>query len=255
MAPTRRALASLVSLAVLALTASGCGGDEPKADKPTPVSVESFLDRLKSGMGEEGSVHVEMSMTGPAETSAEGDTTYGPDGSEMRMSMEMPQMGGGEIEMVVADGAAYMSMPGFTKPGEFFKVSGDDPALEGLTGGAGGMSPADSFAGFDAGLQEVEELGEEELDGTTYEHFGLRVDAAKAMAAMQPGQQPGQPGMQPGLPETLQYDVWLDSDDRMRRIVYELQGVRLTMDMTDWGQDVEITAPDKEDLVEAPPGM
>src|SRR5688500_18190345 len=44
------------------------------------TSVEAFLDRLKAGMGEEGSVHVDMKMTGPVGASAEGDTTYGPDG-------------------------------------------------------------------------------------------------------------------------------------------------------------------------------
>ena len=34
-------------------------------------------------MGDEGSVHVEMTMTGPVGSKASGDTTYGPDGSEI----------------------------------------------------------------------------------------------------------------------------------------------------------------------------
>lgn len=219
-----------------AKSSSGAGGDADSA---------AFLERLKAGMGEEGSVHVEMRMTGPVQSTASGDTRYGPDGSEMHLTMQMSNMPGGAMEMVLVDGTAYMSVPGATKPGQFFEVDESNPAFSGLDDG---LSPADSFKAFDAGLQSVEEVGTEEIDGDETTRYRLEVDAEKALDAS------GQ-GTVPGLPETLSYDVWLDEDDRMRRLTYELTGTELTMDMTDWGKPVTIEAPDKDDLVEAPPMM
>ena len=263
-------VASTMAGTLLALTLlTGCGGgEETTAEEPTQsteptassepaesteptesaqpedgTSVEAFLDRLKAGMGEEGSVHVDMKMTGPVGASAEGDTTYGPDGSEMRLRMRMSNLPGGAMEMIVVDGDAYMSMPGVTKPGKYFEVDQSNPMFSGLDQG---MSPADSFAAFEAGLEQVQELGPETVGGDETTHYRLEVDAAKALEAS------GQPSV-PGLPDTLTYDVWLDPEDRMRRLVYELAGTKLTMDMTDWGKDVTIVAPDKDDIVEAPP--
>jgi hypothetical protein len=269
---TRLAASALSgSLIILALT--GCGDDadtaaeeaSPSASSSSPsdspstppssaTSTESggdeaesaaFLERLKAGMGEEGSVHVDMEMTGPFQAKAQGDTAYGPDGSEMQLTMEMSNLPGGALEMVLVDGKAYMSMPGVTEPGTFFEVDQSNPAFGSLDDG---LSPADSFKAFDAGLEKVEEVGTEEVGGVETTHYRLSVDARSALEAT------GQ-GNVPGLPKTLDYDVWLDSDDRMRRLVYELAGTKLTMDMTDWGKEVSVEAPSPDDIVEAPPMM
>jgi LppX_LprAFG lipoprotein len=266
-----RLLASTVTGSVLALTLVGCGGDadsttadeEPTASSssdtpsestsPEPTessddegtSAAAFLERLKAGMGDEGSMHVEMKMSGPAKMTAQGDSSYGPDGNEMQLSMTMSNLPGGGLEMVLADGKAYMSMPGVTEPGKFFEIDESNPAFGSLDDG---LSPADSFAAFDAGLQEVEEIGQEDIDGESVTHYRLTVDAAKALKAT------GQASV-PGVPETLEYDVWLDSEDHMRRLTYELVGTELTMDMTDWGEPVTIEAPSADDLVAPPPGM
>src|SRR5690349_7062032 len=102
--------AALLASAALTASLAACGGDpEPTAAEPTESSsptdeatsspsetatpepeesasdeapdadVAAFLDRLKAGFGEEGSVHVSMRMTGPQSIQAEGDTAYGPD--------------------------------------------------------------------------------------------------------------------------------------------------------------------------------
>ncbi len=222
---------------------SGTEGSETGSETGSEEDAAAFLERLKAGMGEEGSLHVEMTMAGPIEMDASGDTTYGPDGSEMHLEMTMSNLPGGAMEMVLVDGTAYMSMPGVTAPGTFFEVDQSNPMFGQLDDG---LSPADSFAAFDAGLQEVEDLGADEIDGDEVTHYRLEVDAAEALKAT------GQ-GTVPGLPETLSYDVWLDEDDRMRRLTYELTGTELTMDMTDWGKPVTIEAPEK--VVEAPPMM
>ena len=262
---SRASLAALVSGSLLVLSLSGCGGDaedsasetsesassdpsesaSPTDDETGDPSAAAFLERLKAGLGEEGSMHVEMVMTGPAEMTAKGDSAYGPDGSEMHLTMDMAAMPGGALEMVLVDGKAYMSMPGVTEPGQFFEIDESNPAFGSLDDG---LSPADSFAAFDAGLNSVEELGEEEIDGEPTTHYRLRVDAKAALEAT------GQ-AMVPGLPDELVYEVWLDAEDHMRRLTYELVGTELTMDMTKWGEPVQIEAPSPDDLVPPPAGM
>jgi hypothetical protein len=184
-----------------------------------------------------------MRMSGPQEIQAEGDTAYGPDGSDLRMTMLMPGMGEQEMTMIVSDERVFISMPGMTPAGKFFEIKKDDPLYSQF--GSTGMSPADSFAGFEAGLQKVEPVGQEKIGGEQTEHVKLHVDAAKAMESMDMGQVPG-------LPETLVYDVWLDGQDRMRRINYELAGTKVVMDMTQWGSEVRIDVPPKSEIVKAP---
>ncbi len=272
---TRRFLAAAASSSLILLTLAACGDDpeETSAEaSPTPSSstttdetdepsesaeptddadetgdgdAQAFLDRLKAGMGDEGSMHVEMAMTGPAEMKARGDSSYGGDGSEMHLTMEMAAMPGGALEMVLVDGRAYMSMPGVTEPGQFFEIDESNPAFGSLDDG---LSPADTFAAFDAGLNTVEELGEEQIDGESTTHYRLHVDAEEALKAT------GQATV-PGLPDELVYEVWLDSEDHMRRLTYDLVGTELTMDMTKWGEPVDIQAPTKDQLVDPPAGM
>lgn len=269
MRTTRRAVATLACTSLLGLGLAGCAGGtqaaagdgspSPSATSPTsgatsspsgsagPISAANaaFLDRLKAGMGQTGSVHVAMKMTGPASMTAQGDTTYGPDGNDMQLRMQMSGIATGAIQMVVVDGKAYMSMPGVTEPGQFFKVDQSNPAMAGLDDG---LSPADSLAAFQAGLQSVDDLGPDEIGGETLSHYRLHLDAKAALSAA------GQATV-PGLPDTLVYDVWLDKADHMRRLTYSLGGTQMTMDMTGWGQQVDIVAPDPKDVVDAPPGL
>lgn len=249
---------------------SGCGGDaeETSADDPPSTSASSptsepsesesasevsgddsspdaFIERLKASMGEEGSMHVSMDMTGPAEMQAEGDSSYGPDGSEMHLTMNMAAMPDGPIEMILADGKAYMSMPGLTEEGQFFEIDESNPAFGTL---GNGLTPADTFDAFEAGLTKVDELGEEQIDGEPTTRYRLHVGAEEALEAT--GQE-----MVPGLPDELVYEVWLDSEDKMRRLTYELMGMELTMDMTRWGEPVEIEAPSEDDLIAPPAGV
>ena len=262
-----RTVATLACTSLLGLTLAGCGGDTQAASgdrSPSPSASSgqadpttgaspaassatnaAFLDRLKSGMGQTGSVHVAMKMTGPASMTAQGDTTYGPDGNQMQLRMQMSGMATGAIEMVVVDGKAYMSMPGVTEPGQFFKVDPSNPAMASLDDG---LSPADSLAAFQAGLKSVDALGPDQIDGEDVSHYRLHLDAKAALTAA------GQTTV-PGLPDTLVYDVWLDKDDHMRRLTYSLAGTQMTMDMTRWGQPVDISAPDPKDVVDAPPGL
>ena len=267
----RTSVASTIgsTLLLLALTACGSAGDtsaeestpsessspsSSEGTSPTPtdeggdVANVAFLDQLRAGIGESGSVHVAMKLTGPVSMTAEGDTVYGTDGSEMQMNLEMEGMGqAGVIDMLLVDDTFYMSMDGVTPPGKYFEVPRDSPMMNGLQGG-GSLSPADSLKAFEAGLEEVEEIGQDEFGGEPVTGYRVTVDAEKALEAM------GTPET-PGMPDSLDYEVWLDDQDRMRRMTIELAGTTVTADMTNWGEDVSIEAPEPSDIVDAPPMM
>ena len=268
----RTSVASTISSTLLLLSLTACGSDaDTSAEESTPSESSSpsssaavssptpteagvdaanaaFLERLRAGVGESGSVHVAMKLTGPVSMTAEGDTAYGTEGSEMQMSLEMEGMGqAGAIDMLLVDDTFYMSMDGVTPPGKYFEVPEDSPMMGGLKGG-GSLSPADSLKAFEAGLEEVEEIGQDNFGGEPVTGYRVTVDSEKALEAM------GTPET-PGMPETLDYEVWLDEQDRMRRMTIELAGTTVTADMTKWGEDVSIEAPEPSDIVEAPPMM
>jgi len=270
MRKTTRTLAASATAALLTLTSAGCGGDdETTSTSGTPAASESesstpspsetatpdetdeddsetaeFVERLYAGMGEEGAAHMVMTMKGTVSSTAEGDTAYGPDGSEARMTMTVPGMPGTTMEMLLVDGVAYMSMEGLTPPGKYFEVPADSEVMSSLTN----VSPADSVEAFEAGLLRVDELGTGRIDGKAMVVYRLHLDAAATLEAL--GSE-----VPLGMPKRLVYRMWLDEDDRMRRIRYEVAGTTTVMDMTDWGKKVDLEAPAEEDLVKPPAGI
>ncbi len=271
--PTRT-LATIVSVTSLTIGLASCSGEdstsagsaasttptssasvsETPASTPTETAtgtsaddgVAAFLERVKAGIGDSGTVHMEMKMSGALSTQASGDSEYGPDGQNARLSLRVPGLGDRELTLLLVDGDAYMAIPGMTPQGSYFKV----PAGGGALAGMGDLSagPTDSLAAFEAGLREVEDLGAEQIGGDEVEHYRLTLDGPKAVKAL------GGPEAS-AAPDTVRYDVWLDSEGRMRRIKYDLSGSTLVLDMSDWGKDVSISAPPKDKIVKAPLGM
>ncbi len=263
-------VASVLSGSLVLLPLAGCSSDsEPSSEQtqqtaspsvtgstepspteatgsPAPQSDEessaAFVDRLQEGFGEEGSVHVVLRTDGAVESRAEGDTVYGPDGSKIRLRMKM---GGvpGTLQVLLVDDRVYLSLPGLMGRGKYFKVDGGDQAFSAFQGG---LSPSDSFSAIESGLERVEEVGPDQVGGDPTTHYRLYVDSTRAFDGT------GQAAAR-GLPDTLVYDIWLDDEDRVRRLAYERGGTTITMDLSDWGEDVTIKTPGKGDLVQAPP--
>jgi hypothetical protein len=275
-----------VAGSALMLTLAACGGDATTTEEPAATDASSassadasteetepsepsepadedeatggyaadeLLDAMKAAIAENESTHVEMEMTGGGQTmSGTGDVSYAGDDTAMRMSMQIPQLGSGSIEMRMLDGVMYMSMPPMTPKGKFIKIDTKDPNSPlGDLGGVTQGDPLATFDAFDAGLQDVEYVGVEDVDGEQMDHYVLTVDAAKAAKAQ--GQQ-----VQPGMPETISYDMWIDEQDLMRRIEFDLGAVAgggaggMVMTMSDWGKPVTVEAPPANAIVQMP---
>ena len=228
------------------------------SEEPEEVSggygAKELLTRMKAAIAENESAHVAMEMTGDqAAMSGEGDVSYAGNQTAMQMTLQIPQMGSSEVEMRMVDGVVYMAIPPLTPEGKFVRIDTNDPGSPfGDLGGVTQGDPLATFDAFDAGLEDVSYLGTEDVDGEQLDHYVLTVDARKAAKAQ--GER-----IQPGMPETITYDMWIDDEDLMRRIQFDLRQVEgagvtggMVMTMSDWGEPVSVEAPPARDLVELP---
>ncbi|MGZ4536021.1 MAG: hypothetical protein ACXVXE_10775 [Nocardioidaceae bacterium] len=267
-APRRRNPLAAGLASVLLAAVSGCGpsadhgGSAAGAASPSPsappASASSSptasgpaggLDRaglvaaMKSSFAHSKSAHVAMRIAGSVQMSARGDVKYTPSGPVMKMTASMPQLGGKQMDLRFLGHRIYMSLPPMTPKGKFVKIDLNDPndpmgkAMHGLYGS---FDPQSQFATFAKGLKKVTYLG----DG----HYKLTVDTATITQRLRStlGQQV------PQMPKTVKYDLWLDSQQRMRKMRMSLLGQTTTMALSRWGEPVVVQAPPASAVVAAP---
>jgi hypothetical protein len=281
-----RRLLLLVSLSLAALTA-GCGGNEPGADVSLPP-VKS-LGQVAAKTEDAGSYRFDMtmrmSMTGQAEAfelSAEGavDRT----GRRATMSMDFGSLaelvpGSGlagddlTMDMVFDWPVAYMRAPFLSG-----RLSGGKPwvklDLAAMAKGQGvelpsfgsfGQSDPSAFLDFLKAASKLRVLGPEEVDGVPTTHYLARIDLG-AFVDRLPARERRRLG--PALAQLRQLtqdgqlaplvDAWVDGDRLLRRFAMsfsvpagtESADVSLTMDLHDFGTDVEVTPPPASEVAE-----
>ncbi len=256
----RRRLALWSLLPVVALTAA-CGGDDQAADPEgssadssessessnQPYDAETIIPAMQAALGDQTSTRMRMQMTGQVEMTIAGQMamTENFEDGEMQLTVAMQ---GQTLEMRQVDGLIYVSGQPMTQPGKWLEIDPQDaqnPMAQQFAGLSQSGDLNTTFDAFKAGLEKVDYVGEEEIDGDTTDHYVFTVDSAKAAEAQ------GQP-MPPGAPQQLTYDVWLTDDDLMRRVSFELGPVKAVIDATEWGEPVEVTKPAPSDIVEGP---
>lgn len=220
----------------------------PSTSPGLDATAEEFLARLRRGMGTRGSAHMEMTVSGPAASRSSGDLRYDARGSEIRLTSRTPVLGSGELQIVVLRDAAYVSIPGLTPRGRYIRIGTDDPRFEQLAGASLQLSPEQSVKAFRAGLISVEDRGRDTVQGVATTRYEVTADSVRALQA-----QGGD--VVPGMPETLTYQVWLDREDHMRRMGLRIRGVRLAMELSRWGEPVDIQRPPRSALVDPPAGF
>lgn len=250
--PVRRALAGAFVTMMLAGTAA-CGTDEARSpaagESPTPVvDKREFLASMKEALGESGSAHMTIEMDGAQTMRAEGDMRFGGTSPVMSMTMRMAQLGETPLRILVVDEVVYLSMARLVPQGKFLAIDPTDP--NNPLGSSMGelsrqMDPRHTFDAFEAGLRDVKYVGEDDVSGETLDRYRLRVDFAKAAKAQ------GMPPME-GMPKIIDYHVWLDDEDLMRRVTFDLDDrVSFEATMSDWGKPVSVQAPRPNQVVDS----
>jgi hypothetical protein len=265
----RKALATVAALTVTAGSLAACNdgntarsedsSSSPSAASSSPseptssadtsgghLDEDSLIEAISTGPVKAGSAHMEMTMSGSMALSAEGDVAYLDSGPEMSMTMNMPQMGG-HMELRLVDGLLYMTIPTLTPDGKFLRIDPSDKSNP-LTKSFGSLSeqmdPLASVKAMKNAVRDVKFVGAEQVDGVDADHYTVTVDTTKMVKSMK--QKPVA-----GMPDTLTYEMWLDSEDLLRRMQFELSGLTVDMSMSEWGEPVKITAPPAGKVMDA----
>lgn len=220
------------------------------ADQGAPVAAGSevdkdeFLNRLKApGKDVLGSFQFEMAMDVQGESmTMSGQADLRGDAPAMEADMEVP--GAGAMQMIMVDGSIYVSMPEMTGEGKFMEIPAEQLAM----GGEDPTSAIDMESTWDAwdqGATSITLVGTEEIAGESMEHYTLNVDTAVALEAS------GQDDVA-GMPDAIAYDVWVDEQDLMRKVTFDIMGANTEMTINNWGEDVDIQAPDAGSIVQGP---
>jgi hypothetical protein len=262
-----RSFTALALAGVMVL--SGCGGDNGNdaqvgdsastsaSDSPSPSATSSdagevvdkadFLADARKGIEGFTTAHVTMELAATAgDMSGEGDIELTDGKPAMAMTMSMPALGAGEIDVRLVDGFMYMKTPG-RSGGKFAKVDLSDPnsPLAGLGQLADTFDPSQSLDVVADGLTKVVYLGEDDLDGENLHHYALTIDTTK-VAAFQ-----ALPGGS-SLPKTLDYEIWVDDDFRMRGMNMDLPLGAATVRYTNLGDPVDVQAPPASQVTTMP---
>lgn len=279
MSRTRMRLGALVTAGALTLGLVACGGDDEPGTTPAAtvdgagdatddatedgttqedagtgdasgesVPVEEFLAMLQEP-GEETlssyTTSMDMDLEGQ-QTTMEGAVDLSGDSPRMQITMTVPDMG--EMDMVFADGQIYMSMPGLTPEGMYLL------APEELIGDTAALEEIDISAQWDlweAGAQEVVFVGEEDVDGQQLRRYQMTVDSEAVMDAAGVTSGPDDAAATSlGLDEETVYDIWLDGDNLMRMMAFEVTGQAFEMHIDDWGEPQDIEVPDPDQVMD-----
>lgn len=264
----RAAVAAVVPLALGSLAACGNGGStsasDPQAGSPSGAhSPKSTTPKAGSKVSGADYVHLlqaSMSKTTTARVSMTGAVSGGSysmkgvmdltgDKPAMDITMDLSSSGLTGIETRLVDGVMYVSMGSMTQ-GKFLKFDLGDPnsPLGSLGTSLDQLDPGKFVSHLNSGaFRHITFVGSDQ-DGR---HFH-----ATALTAKSTTQLKGLPSsVMANLPKTVDYDTWLDGQGRLSKVVVTVPTYgKMTMRYSDYGADVNITAPPASQVTELPTG-
>lgn len=274
---------ALLSAGALSLTLAACGGDDAAEGEPTTseavttedgaatedagaeetsedagsaegedVDIQEFLAMLKSP-GEEKLSSYTMTMTinmGGQAMEMEGAVDLTGEQAALDMDMTMPGMGA--VSMIMAEGRVFMSMPGVTEDGKYMEVPPEQ--LGDVSTQLDEVDITSTWDAWEAGAKSVTFLGEEDVDGQDMRRYEVTVDT---QAALDAGGQTGDDADTASamLGDEITYDVWLDGDNLMRKVAFEMEGVVTEMFANNYGEAQGIAVPSEDQIQQGAPGM
>lgn len=217
-------------------------GDAGDATEGEQIPIEEFLALLQEP-GEDmlSNYTISMDMEGQQQ-GVEGAVDLSGDSLRMRISLATPDMG--NVELIFADGEAYMAVPGLTPEGMYLLAPAD---MLGDTAELEEIDVSTQWETWEQGAQEVIFLGEEDVDGEQMRRYQVTVDTAAVAEAA--GEDAAATSL--GLEETLVYDVWIDDESLMRMMTFGNMGMEgMSMRMDNWGEEQDIQVPDPEQVMD-----
>jgi hypothetical protein len=175
---------------------------------------------------------------------------------------------GTTMSMVLNDQAIYMKFPGVEKETggkhwirlDLATLSAGDDALSAIASQLRDADPSNNLEYLE-GAQDVVLVGSEDVKGVPTQHYKFTIDMNKALEGTPEGFRAAvSTAMAQMGGNLLPGEVWLGDDGLPRRFVYDMDlskaagkptVVHFLMEMSDFGQPVQITIPPDNDMVDA----
>lgn len=228
---------------------SGDSGSEQAAE---PLTKADFGDRIYAAFKDAGTLKFTLDQSGSgASIKGTGEADLSGD----QPASKVMTGANGTDEAIVVDGFFYLKSAQIGTGDKYLKV--DPKAKDGLgafVGALGGNSDPSKILQVMNQASEVTAEGQEEVDGepTTKYHVVLpRAAFAKALGS--------DARVTQLLPEQIEFDMWVDGEDRVRKQVQQLEvaGQKSTTTVTysDFGKPVDIEAPPASQTTTKAPGL
>lgn len=247
-----------VGVALVAVLLAGCGSDGD-ADRSRETLPPAQAVRAAAEASQQVSSRIDLTST----TSIGGETieltgtgVQDPAGGLASFRVDIPD--GGSVETRLVEGTLYLALP--EQPG-FFRLDADDLAGTPLAAAA---QPTDGLSALED-VEDVEEVGDEQVRGEPTTHYRGTIDAAAALKSAGGAEGLEAAGIDPSTLEAAPVDVWVDEQQRVRRfeIRLELSGGDATggqaittssrIEQYDFGLDVDVQAPPADQVQDGGP--
>jgi hypothetical protein len=262
MSTTRsRSLAALAAGSLLVVALAGCGSDDKTADasskssssatasgSATPtentedtadatpaapgerLTKDNLVATMVAAMHEKKTAHMTMELG--SSIGADADLRYSGTTTDMKMSMDM---GPTKAVVILVDGVMYMQQ---SAGGKYLKIDKNDPAMGSLLDQMSAIGPESSISAMKGAVQKVEYVGKKSIDGDDTDLYHVTVDTAAVAKGLG-----GMAAAAGDLPKSVTYDLYVDQDHLMRRVVMTVSKQTITMTVSKWGEPVDIAAP------------
>jgi hypothetical protein len=164
--------------------------------------------------------------------------------SSLAMVMDIGSMG--SLEMRLVDEVFYMSFGTMTQ-NKFVKLDLTDdsnPIAKQFGQIADQMDPSRQMEMLGEAVKSFEKDGEpEQIDGVEAQPYVVVVDTAKL-----PGLERLTGSRTDQVPDEITYTMYIGPDDLLRRMTFDVAGMEMTMNYSNWGEPVDIEAPDPSEV-------
>lgn len=256
---TRGVAASAIVL-VGALSLGACAStDTPATDAGTTTTTRSaaptttatgytdkaaFLAALQRGAAKSKTAHVEMTMSVAGQkVTMSGDTTaVDPQKPAMQMTMDMS---GQKLELILHDGQLYMQgLPGM-EPGKWAKMELTGELAKQMEDSLKQADPAKMAQTYEKATTDVKLVGKDTVVGVAVDKYEVVMKTDQLGEAV-----PSENGTK--LPDTITYLMWLDGEDLLRKVTFDVAGAESEILMSKYGEPVDIKVPAAADVIEVP---
>ncbi|MGA9714673.1 MAG: hypothetical protein WBQ48_02465 [Aeromicrobium sp.] len=244
-----RVLGAVATAALSSALLVGCGEKEEAARgnsssddvAAAALTKENFGSTIGDAMIASGSAHLSMSGTIMGqELAAEGDHKIGKTLADHQLGLTM-QVLGMDVEMRLFDEVVYVNLGPLTQS-MFATIDLNDssnPLVEQFGGMVDQADIAAQLENVKSAISGFEKAGEPEtIDAVIAQPYTVTLDPTKLAEG------------QERIPKSLKSTFYVGPDNLPRRLLIEVQGQTLTLDLSKWGESVSIEKPADDEITE-----